>query len=1705
MTIDYFKNIISNFTSLKKSNTSFFGFLVALIIAVPQIGSAQCTYSLELTDSWGDGWNGGQLEVTTGTTIDTVTLTNPPGNFQVYPLLVNTNDAIVLNYLGGSSYNSEVSFELKDVSGTVLYSSGTGPATGIAYSTTANCPSCLPPTALGVNGLTSTSAFAIWQAGGTEAAWDLEYGTTGFTQGAGTLVSPTSTQYFLQNLTPNTGYEFYVRADCNGTPSPWAGPFSFFTGYCTPSSTSTLTYIDGFSTTGGSVNISNLTTGYTTGGYLDATASHSVESYAGGNFSFSSTIVGGTVGFSIWVDWNNDLVFDNATEKVFNTTSYSNGPFSGTVNIPIGASLGNYTMRITTDYNSSNPALPCGARTRAEFEDYRIVVAAPPSCVPPTTLTATASNATTASLGWTSLGNETAWDVEFGSTGFTLGTGTRVTSQTNPYVVSTLTAQTNYQFYVRANCGTDTSSWVGPFAFSTPCATINTFPYMQNFDAATAVPTCWSQSAFNVENWLFNTGTSASHGGQGSDHTTGSGNFAWIDDSSPYNANPAGLETPPFDMSSLTSPRIRFWFTNRGTSSSLTVDPSKFYLEAFNGSTWVIVDSIVGQNIINWTEFTYDLTAYKSSNTMLRFLVFENQSSFNSDVSIDDIVIEETPSCPNPTLVMVDTVTSNSATFSWTNGGSETNWNIEYGPAGFTQGTGTVVAVTSNPTTITGLMANTAYSVFLQADCGNNDLSPWTNGGVFTTACASYTASHYEGFDGTTDPNIDQCWTVIEDLYTSTGTPTTGGWIFTENSTSDPRRSGVNSIEIYNGSGVSGLLALVSPVFSDLDNTKRVRFYIQDKGSTSYTSDVIVGIMSNPSDTSTFTPIDTIFKSQLSANWLEVVVNLRSGLGNHVAIAHGLNSTFDYLWLDDFNYENIPSCFKPSNFTNTNVGTTTADFTWTADQYPNTWAVEYGLAGYTPGTGTSVIVTDTMANITGLTDATMYDFYVREICGAGDSSIWEGPLQITTNCLAVTSYPFFENFDAIAATPLCWSQSAGNVENWLINTGSSATYGGQGSDHTTGSGNFAWIDDSSPHNANPSGLESPVLDLTAVNTPSLKFWFTNRGTSLIGNTSKFYVDIYDGTNWTNGVDSVVGVNVQAWTELSVNLTPYKSSTSKIRFTVFEEPSNFYSDVSIDDILVDNFPVKSMANASSSIACSGDTIMLIGMAEDGSGNYSYSWSPSTNLIGASNDTAWFVANSSETFILTVNDGFTNSSDTVSVTVNQTPTLNITSSSDPWCNEVNYQVSTNAGMPMIYWSNGDFGAFTSTSLSEGIGNSISVMVSDTTGCVAMGQADFYADEHIQSYTLFATDFIRLPNRNKVVEGGVGVQNLGGYLRVDNFSGPEGTNGFIIGDVLNIASSANYSFIADTNAGAVMLPMHNASGVSSSGTTTIYAQRGTTKVDSRRNVNVIAQPSSNITLTAHRYGDVLVKRGATVTFTHPNVQLNSLTVENSGLVSMGAAVRFTQDGSMRVSGDVYIGARSVFNPDSLNVNVFVGGNATNRNFTFKAAATEINANVFVDGGKIKANRGFAPQWTKVSGRMIADTIISNSPKIRWIWSDCGSNFGPVMPPVALKKDEANALEETTEEVTKVEADGLVLTLAPNPTTNNFMVQLSSLSTLGNNIQITITSQDGRMIETRSLNSLNNGLSQEFSLAGYSNGIYFVSITVGDNVFREKLVLTR
>jgi len=69
--------------------------------------------------------------------------------------------------------------------------------------------------------------------------------------------------------------------------------------------------------------------------------------------------------------------------------------------------------------------------------------------------------------------------------------------------------------------------------------------------------------------------------------------------------------------------------------------------------------------------------------------------------------------------------TLNSATASWFSHDGGTNFQIEYGPYNFTQGTGTTVSVTTNPYTITGLLDSTVYDFFVRKDCGGGVFSNW--------------------------------------------------------------------------------------------------------------------------------------------------------------------------------------------------------------------------------------------------------------------------------------------------------------------------------------------------------------------------------------------------------------------------------------------------------------------------------------------------------------------------------------------------------------------------------------------------------------------------------------------------------------------------------------------------------------------------------------------------------------------------------------------------------------------------------------------------------------------------------------------------------------------------------------------------------------------------------------------------------------------
>ena len=75
--------------------------------------------------------------------------------------------------------------------------------------------------------------------------------------------------------------------------------------------------------------------------------------------------------------------------------------------------------------------------------------------------------------------------------------------------------------------------------------------------------------------------------------------------------------------------------------------------------------------------------------------------------------------CPPVTQLSYNNYTGTSVDIEWTINGTATIWDVEYGPQGFSQGTGTLVTVQSAPFTIVGLAPNSVIDVYVRSECGN--------------------------------------------------------------------------------------------------------------------------------------------------------------------------------------------------------------------------------------------------------------------------------------------------------------------------------------------------------------------------------------------------------------------------------------------------------------------------------------------------------------------------------------------------------------------------------------------------------------------------------------------------------------------------------------------------------------------------------------------------------------------------------------------------------------------------------------------------------------------------------------------------------------------------------------------------------------------------------------------------------------------------
>lgn len=102
-----------------------------------------CQYTLDMQDLFGDGWNGGELEVfINGSSIGTFSAS---GTGSTETIDVCDGDAIELNYTAGN-WEEENVYTLLDASGNTVFTDGPNPATGSVYTGTTACSGGAPNT-----------------------------------------------------------------------------------------------------------------------------------------------------------------------------------------------------------------------------------------------------------------------------------------------------------------------------------------------------------------------------------------------------------------------------------------------------------------------------------------------------------------------------------------------------------------------------------------------------------------------------------------------------------------------------------------------------------------------------------------------------------------------------------------------------------------------------------------------------------------------------------------------------------------------------------------------------------------------------------------------------------------------------------------------------------------------------------------------------------------------------------------------------------------------------------------------------------------------------------------------------------------------------------------------------------------------------------------------------------------------------------------------------------------------------------------------------------------------------------------------------------------------------------------------------------------------------------------------------------------------
>lgn len=792
------------------------------------------------------------------------------------------------------------------------------------------------------------------------------------------------------------------------------------------------------------------------------------------------------------------------------------------------------------------------------------------TCPAPSALTKGAITSTSAAFTWTAGGEETSWQYVYlpAATALTDAAWSSATSgtvnTTSELSLSGLTANTDYKLYVRAYCSSTDQSGEISVAFSTPCDAIDVGSgWSESFETTTAgsgnLPDCWKSVPFTYSNVVYPY-VMASNASEGSKCLCFYGGTT---------SNTLYAILPPFvqDIKNLT---ISFDYKNGSTGSSWY--PQQFsvgYVTNPNDmNTYTNIQTFAqSDSYISTDEVVFPSSVpTTATNIVIRYA---GNQAYALTSYIDNIQVSVQSSCAKPTGLTATPASATSANISWTAGGGETAWNLQY-----RTGSGAWTAVnniSSNPYTLIGLSASTTYEIQVQANCGGEQ-SSWTSSVEVHTPCAAITSFPWTAdFTGMEEYIIPECWDNSASTTTTIGTYPYYVWGTIEKSSN-------MMLQLYNGMVQSGEAKINTPLFT-LPNVNDFQFLFDYSHRANCGAfKVKMSVDGAPfADLGTYTN-EAGTTATYPGEFTSVTIDLSSYNLANKTIQFQFYANANYgsggIYIDNIKVRKAPTCITPSGLTISGVTSATANLSWTAGASETNWKVQYKASGASAWTDKAVSGTPS-CTLTGLNPTTTYYVQVIADCGAGDYSEPTAQSSFTTTC-APEAMPFEEEFSS-STMPDCWiATSASSTYKWYM-------------DYQYVSGAYNYYVRLRTGSSGTATLQLPAISLTE--NAVLKFKWKSASSPVA--PVSLYISTDGGTTKTE-IPNNLSSSHSDWTDKTYDLSAYTGNTVLIYFISTFSSTNKYA--YLDDIQVIAKPCDLLTNVSAVPTVDGGTISWTGDAK-----------------------------------------------------------------------------------------------------------------------------------------------------------------------------------------------------------------------------------------------------------------------------------------------------------------------------------------------------------------------------------------------------------------------------------------------------------------------------------------------------------------------------